>query len=113
MFCHTTCKPLEMYGFYNNSTFYTINFKDNTSAYVLKDTLLNTIEFYIKSIQSIVKFIYDKDLDIHNEFLLFSDDMKIFGHEYVKIYENLYEMYGFDPLDEFDRKIIMELNNKT
>ena len=112
MSCDTTeCMPLSMNGFFNTSTFYTVNFKDNTSAYLLKDTLLNTIKFHMKSVQSIVKFIYDKDLYIHNEFVLFSEDMKIFGNEYMKTYQNLHEMYGFDPLDDFDRQIIMQLND--
>lgn len=116
MSCNTTSIPIEVNGFlrfFNNNTFYTINFKDNTSAYVLKDTLVSTIKFRMNSIQSIVKFIYDNDLDIHNEFLLFSNDMKIFGNEYIKTYENLYEMYGFEPLDDFDRKIIMQLNHEN
>lgn len=111
MSCDTSAyKSFETYGFFNNNTFYSVNFKDNTSAYVLKDTLLNTIKFHMKSIQSIVKFLYDSELDIHTEFLLFSNDMKIFGNEYMKTYESLHEMYGFDPLDDFDRKIILRLN---
>lgn len=111
MSCDTTeCRSVGMNYFFNNTTFYAVHFKDNTSAYVLNDTLLNSIKFHMQSIQSIVKFIYDKNLDIHNEFVLFSEDMKIFGNEYIKTYENLHEMYGVDPLDEFDRKIIMQLN---
>lgn len=112
MSCDTAnCTSRSMNGFFNTNTFYTVNFKDNTSAYVLKDTLVNTIKFHMKSVQSIVKFIYDRDLDIHNEFILFSNDMKIFGNEYIKTYDNLHHMYGFDPLDDFDKKIIIQLNN--
>lgn len=99
--------------FFNNKTYYTVTFKDNTTAYVLRDTLLDTIEMRMSSIESIVKFKYDEELELHNEMLIFAEHMKVLGSEYIKIYENLTEMYGTNPLDDVDRKIIMQLNAFT
>ena len=96
--------------FVNNKTFYAVQFKDTTYAFVMKDTLTTIIKNEKNTIESIVKFNYEHDLDIHTELLLFSDDMKVFGSEYMKAYENLPEMYGSSPIDEFDKKIIFELN---
>jgi hypothetical protein len=111
MSCDTsTYSPVHMNYFLNNKTFYNVHFKDTTHAFVLKDTLLNVIKYRMQSIESIVKFNYDNELHIHMELLLFADHMKIFGDEYIKTYENLHEMYGSNPLDDFDKKIIIQLN---
>lgn len=94
----------------DNKTFYTVNFKDTTYAYVTKDTLLDIIKTRKPEIECIVKFNYENELDMHTEILLFADHMKVFGNEYIKTYENLKEMYGSSPLDEFDKKIIFVMN---
>jgi len=114
MSCQTTsvCRSSEITSFIDNKTFYIVKFKDVTHAFVMKDTLLNIIKNRKNNIDSIIKFNYEADLDIHSEFLLFDDHMKVFGPEYIKTYECLPEMYGSSPLDEFDKKIIFEMNGE-
>lgn len=113
MSCKVESSSSKMSYVFNKKTYYTINFKDNITACVLRDTLLDTIKTRMNSIESIVKFKYDEQFDIHYELLIFADHMKVLGSEYITVYENLTDMYGVNPLDDVDRKIIMQLNECT
>lgn len=97
----------------NQTSYYNIYFKDNTYAYVTKDTLNDIIDSRLNCIDNIIKFKYDEDLGLHIEITIYSQNMIASGDEYIKIYENLPEMYGKNPLTELDRKIILTLNKNN
>jgi len=92
------------------TTFYNIHFKDSTYAYVTKETLIDIIDSRVNCIDNIVKFKYDEECKYHIEIVLYSQNMDASGQEYIKIYENLPEMYGKNSLTDIDRKIILTLN---
>jgi hypothetical protein len=97
----------------NQTTFYNVHFKDNTYAYVSKETLKDIIDSRLNCIDDIIKFKYDEDFQFHIEITIYSQNMIASGDEYIKIYENLPQMYGKNPLSDLDRKIILTLNKNN
>jgi len=91
-------------------TFYSILFKDGYSAYVTQETLLDVINSRLTTIENIIKYNYDVELEFHVEIMLYSDLIQTPSDDYIKTYENLPSMYGTTPLTDFDRKIIRRLN---
>jgi hypothetical protein len=94
-------------------TFYSVLFKDNTYAYVTKETLTDIMNSRLDSIENIVKFNYEKEFDLHFEITLFSEQMVASGNEYIKTYESLPQMYGSNPLTDFDKNVILKMNKNT
>lgn len=91
-------------------TYYSILFKDGYFAYVTQETLTDIINSRLTTIDTIVKYNYDCELELHVELTLYSDILHSSSDDYIKTYENLPSMYGTNPLTDFDRKIIRRLN---
>lgn len=111
MSCHVDMSLVSnSYFTQEQKTFYSILFKDGYSAYVTQETLSDIINSRLSSIENVVKYNYDNNLEYHVELMLYSDIIGSSGDDYIKIYENLPQMYGTNPLTEFDRKLIRMLS---
>jgi hypothetical protein len=111
MSCEMNVQPLpKPYFTAEQKTYYSVLFKDGYSAYVTQETLSNVINSRLTSVENIIKYNYDTNLEFHVELMLYSDLIDTASDDYIKTYENLPGMYGTNPLTDFDRKIIKRLN---